>query len=425
MEIPSELTQIHDKLAMSIGASLDMAEMLKIALSTFLRELGGSSIGVHLHDMPTGENERMGIAYSVPHTRRLEAAYQEAMYQIPDRKNLVQWNAFQRQLPIVTQHTENHYYHILSLPKTGLLILIRPDQPLSEQEISALDSLLLKLASACQACLQTRELGEAHQNVMRANRELAQKSQQLKDSQEMLYATMADMNKAQNELRQLAAKNQATLDAIPDLLLYLNIDGTVQESTHASDPQLTGIFTELQPGDNIARVLPAPLTQILLDNIQRAVSTKEIEIFELALDETNSRAYALEVRLVVTEGDTVLAIFRDISARKEAAEQIAALARFTAENPNPVLRIRYDGTVLYANDKSFPVLNSWQSAGDGEIPDEWLSLIEDVLRQGQTINVERTVGRTVYVFTVSPVPELRYVIMLSRRWQMNATCCAR
>ena len=32
-----------------------------------------------------------------------------------------------------------------------------------------------------------------------------------------------------------------------------------------------------------------------------------------------------------------------------ALEKIRSLARFPDENPNPVLRVRYDGEVLYAN----------------------------------------------------------------------------
>ena len=414
MDITPEVAQIHYEIAMSIGSSLDMAQMLKTALETFLRRLGGSTVGVHLLNMPTRDGERLGIAYTIPRTRRLEAAYQEAMLQIPDPKDLVQWNSFQRRLPIVAAYEEDCYYHILSLPKTGLLILVRPTGPLPDVEVQSLSSLLLKLASACQACLQTRELGEAHQNVMRANRDLAQKSQQLKDSQEMLYGTMADMNKAQNELRLLAAKNQATLDAIPDLLVYLNVDGTVQESTHTSDPKLAEIFSNLKPGDNIADVLPEDSTQTVLDRIQQAGSTDKIAIFELDLTNEKSASLMLEVRLVAAEGENVLAIFRDIGARKEAEEQIASLARFTAENPNPVLRIRQDGTVLYANDKSFPVLSAWQAERHGEIPDEWQKLIENVIENGRTVNVERTVGKRVYVFTVSPVPEANYVNLYGR-----------
>ena len=45
--------------------------------------------------------------------------------------------------------------------------------------------------------------------------------------------------------------------------------------------------------------------------------------------------------------------------RRRAAEEIWGLARFPSENTNPVLRVAKDGTVLYANKASFPLLNVW------------------------------------------------------------------
>ena len=39
----------------------------------------------------------------------------------------------------------------------------------------------------------------------------------------------------------------------------------------------------------------------------------------------------------------------DISSRRRAEEHLADLARFPSENPNPVLRVSAEGTILYAN----------------------------------------------------------------------------
>ena len=44
---------------------------------------------------------------------------------------------------------------------------------------------------------------------------------------------------------------------------------------------------------------------------------------------------------------------------RAAAETIRHLARLPAENPNPVLRIARDGTILYANPVSGPLLACW------------------------------------------------------------------
>ena len=414
VKMSAEFLQIQYELAMSIGASLDMDEMLETALSTFLNRLRCTSIGVHLRELPTPDGKRFGIAYTIPRTRRMEPAYQEAMLQIPSPKDLVQWNAFLHRLPISEAFGEDSYYHILNLPKTGLVLMVRRHQPFSDAELVSLDSLLEKLASACQACLQTHELGEAHQNVMRANRELAHKSQQLKDSQEMLYGAISDMHEAQRELRDLAAKNQAILDAIPDLMFYLDESGTITESKLSFDSPLQYIFGQVAAGDNIASALSEPMFRTFDRHRKQAIETGAVQVFELTFESIGDDMLYLEVRLLVADTNHILAIFRDISNRKAAEAQVAVLARFTAENPNPVLRIHRDGRVLYGNAESHDLLSAWQSADAADSTSEWHRLVYRALEQGDTINVESTVGDRVYLFTAAPVPESDYVNIYGR-----------
>jgi PAS domain S-box-containing protein len=49
-----------------------------------------------------------------------------------------------------------------------------------------------------------------------------------------------------------------------------------------------------------------------------------------------------------------------IAERKQVEENIRSLARFPAENPNPVLRIDRDGNLLYANQAAFHQLTNWE-----------------------------------------------------------------
>ncbi|MGB9602650.1 MAG: response regulator, partial [Limisphaerales bacterium] len=48
-----------------------------------------------------------------------------------------------------------------------------------------------------------------------------------------------------------------------------------------------------------------------------------------------------------------------IEQRNRVEEQLRILGRFPSENPNPVLRVRTDGTLLYANMASMPLLKEW------------------------------------------------------------------
>jgi PAS domain-containing protein len=47
-----------------------------------------------------------------------------------------------------------------------------------------------------------------------------------------------------------------------------------------------------------------------------------------------------------------ISIIKDITKQKEAEEKIKSLARFPAENPEPVFRVNKEGVVLYANEAS-------------------------------------------------------------------------
>src|SRR3990172_2292588 len=52
-------------------------------------------------------------------------------------------------------------------------------------------------------------------------------------------------------------------------------------------------------------------------------------------------------------------IWRDITKRKRVESEIQALARFPSEDPNPVLRIARDGTLLYVNAAGLSQLLDW------------------------------------------------------------------
>ena len=55
----------------------------------------------------------------------------------------------------------------------------------------------------------------------------------------------------------------------------------------------------------------------------------------------------------------IVGFFADITKRKLAEETIRAMARFTSENPDPVLRIDQNGRLIYANEVSFKLL-TWK-----------------------------------------------------------------
>jgi len=85
--------------------------------------------------------------------------------------------------------------------------------------------------------------------------------------------------------------------------------------------------------------------------------------------------------LLRSVGFMVLASLASILVAKERKqrEEIGNLVQYPEEDPNPVLQITNDGTILYANQASWPILNTWGVRVGQPLPDQWRSLIADTI----------------------------------------------
>ncbi len=101
---------------------------------------------------------------------------------------------------------------------------------------------------------------------------------------------------------------------------------------------------------------------------------------------------------------------RDITDSKRAEERIKNLAKFPSENPYPVLRVDRDGTVLFANAASLPLLGAWQAELGQLAPTYWRRIVNNVLDSDRIEkNIEVELEERTLSFTATPVPEADYV----------------
>jgi len=99
---------------------------------------------------------------------------------------------------------------------------------------------------------------------------------------------------------------------------------------------------------------------------------------------------------------------------KRAREEVANLAKFPSEDPNPVLRISKDGIVLFANDASEEVLKSWNTSLNDEVPERWQRIITETLETDSSGLEEAVVAGRVLSFGISPVKDAGYVNLYAR-----------
>ena len=106
--------------------------------------------------------------------------------------------------------------------------------------------------------------------------------------------------------------------------------------------------------------------------------------------------------------------FYDLTERKRAEEEINSLARFPAENPNPVLRVSADGKILYANQASEAVLREWGSAVGGPAPAPLRALAEEAFAKQSSVTLDIEQGERVWSFLAVPIIDSGYVNLYGR-----------
>ena len=106
--------------------------------------------------------------------------------------------------------------------------------------------------------------------------------------------------------------------------------------------------------------------------------------------------------------------YRDITARKQAEQEILNLSKFPSDNPHPIMRLSWDGILLYANPASSMLLDGWGCAVGETVPQFWCDLADQALKSGQSKNVDIVCGEQVYAITVAPIAESAYVNLYGR-----------
>ncbi len=314
-----ELIQLYYEIAMSIGLTLDLNKMLKVGLTSYLKNLNCMA-GAILHLKQKGQNKyAYRMIYTSPRHFQESDVYQRVLHLLSSTFNLNEVNHFRKKLPLIGGNLKSDFYHLLDLPGFGLLILIKSDRELDTQIIKSISSLNAKLAVACNACLQNKELNKAHIKTVKINRELRQK-------------TIA-LEKSQNALSESEKKFRTIFENVQDV--YYQTD-------------YTGIITEISPSisryteKSRAELMGSPMNIIYHDptdhsRLFQALEKKdEIEDFEIRLKDRYGREVftSVNAHLVYDSDGNATAIegsMRDVTVRKRAEKALLESDRMKSD----------------------------------------------------------------------------------------------
>ncbi len=98
---------------------------------------------------------------------------------------------------------------------------------------------------------------------------------------------------------------------------------------------------------------------------------------------------------------------RSLAQRDELMEATRRLAQFPEENPNPVLRVALDGTLLYANTPARDMLKAMAVRTNGALPGTILALVAEAAQQKRAVEAELadSRGRTFWFGAAQPAGE--------------------
>jgi len=134
---------------------------------------------------------------------------------------------------------------------------------------------------------------------------------------------LAERRLVEKELRELAAKNQAILDMIPDSLFQLRPDGTILDYKISKGTLLQELIGEGRISHHLRDLLPSDLVELMIHHINETFKSQTTQIFEYQLPlPHNTRDF--EIWLVASGPVEVFAIVRDITERKSHATALEA-----------------------------------------------------------------------------------------------------
>ena len=236
------------------------------------------------------------------------------------------------------------------------------------------------------------------------------------------------------ELASIALFNSRTLESLQsseerfrsvvqtarEPIITINSQGQVTFWNEAAT-DIFGYSHDEAIGQPIAFIMPERFRAAHQAGVEQVVSGGEARVCgktaEMVGLRQDGREFPLELSVAAWKmKDEVFftGILKDISERKRAEEEIRSLARFPSENINPVLRVSEDGTILYANQASSPLLRLWTRQVGQQLPNTWRQLALDAMCSGEGRHVEViSEGRTFSVNLV-PIGEAGYVNLYGR-----------
>jgi len=179
-----------------------------------------------------------------------------------------------------------------------------------------------------------------------------QRTAQLAHANASLKAQIVEREQVEVALRESEFKNRAIFKAIPDLMFRMMRNGLIIDFRASLTEDLV-----LEPqqviGSQITAVMPPAISSLILEHINKALDTGQIQMFEFNLP-VKRGVQDFETRLVVSGKEEVLAIVRNVTERRQAEAALRqselTFRRTFASIPDAAIlwELQADGRIIMA-----------------------------------------------------------------------------
>ncbi len=212
---------------------------------------------------------------------------------------------------------------------------------------------------------------------------------------------------------------QSIMESTGAMMAYLDIDFNFV-AVNTAYARRTGYTIPELVGKNHFALFPDAENRAVFKKVRDTagavtVPAKAFEIAEQPRRLTSSCDWTLGA--VKGKGGRVqgflLSMFES-AGRKKAEEAIAAMSRFSAESPNPGLRMSRKGIILYSNPAGLSLLDEWRIEVGRPAPGRWREFAAEVLAEGSEKELEEEHGGRIFSFLFVPFVEADYVNVYGR-----------
>jgi len=229
------------------------------------------------------------------------------------------------------------------------------------------------------------------------------------------FTDISERKESLDRLRESEENLRITLHSIGDAVIVTDADGMVKrmnsmaeeytgwKMAEAGDRPLSDIFkiVNAHSGDTVEN----PIEKVIKTGLIVGLANHTVLIDKYG----NNRQIADSAAPIMDDAKSikgVVLVFRDVTEDYKRKEEIRMLAKFPSENPNPVMRIKPDGELLYSNQPANAII---ETSSGKMIDSEWHKILIECLRRGKTMEIEEKIGENIFSFSFSPIVERGYV----------------